>query len=281
MYYPKKHKKFNSTNIQVGQGYSVIGNTQDALDSQESKKELTKAQVKAQQLLQDALIQVEQTINNAQAEAAAILEQAKQDAVNIQAKAQETGQKLGYDSGYQAGFNQSIEETQNILASAETVINGAYKAQKEILQNTEKEMLTLVVAIAKKVIQKELKMQKDIILKITEQAIKELKDREVVKIMVNPEIVGLMQKASPILQKKITGLEVIKIMEDKSIPVGGVIVESPTGKIDGQIDTQLEEIYNQLLDEAATNPVLLNIPEQKAIPQENLNDVFNPKQPDQ
>lgn len=264
----------------MGEGYSIIGNTQDALESQESKKQLTQAQMKAQQLIQDALIQVEQTINEAQAEAAAILEQAKQDAINIQARAQETGQKLGFDSGYQAGFNQSIEETQNILASAETVINGAYQAQKEILQNTEKEMLTLVVAIAKKVIQKELKMQKDIILKITEQAIKELKDREVVKIMVNPQVVELMKKASPILQQRINGLEVIKIIEDKSIPVGGVIVESPSGKIDGQIDTQLDEIYNKLIDEASTNPVMLKLPENKAIPQENLKDIFNPKQPE-
>ncbi|MEW5819603.1 MAG: FliH/SctL family protein [Cyanobacteriota bacterium] len=270
-------KKFRGNIVQYGQAYNILGKQEDDLSTQESQQQLSKAQIEAQKLLQNALLQVEQTINNAQEEAANILEQAKQDAVNIQAQAQETGQQLGFNQGYQAGFNQSIEETKNIIESAETIINGAYQAQKEILKNTEKEMVRLIIAISKKVIQKELKIQPDIILKLTESAIKDLKERETVKLMLNPNSIQLLKKASPILIKKINSLETIKIIEDKSIPEGGVIVESAASKIDACVETQIEEILNKLMEEATVNPVLLNLPDSKALPKENLKNIFEQK----
>lgn len=280
MDYLSRQKKLRGDVVQYGSSFNVLGKQEDDLSTTESKKHLSKAQLEAQKLLQNALIQVEETINKAQAEASQILEQAKQDAATIQAQAQETGQKLGFDTGYQAGYNQAIEETNNIITSAETIINGAYNAQREILLNTEKEMLALIIAICKKIINKELKTQPDIILRLTEAAIKELRERELVKIFVNPQTVDLIKKASPILVKRINSLETIKIIEDKSIPIGGVIVESSSGKIDAQIDTQLEEIYNKLLDESIINPVMLDIPEIKNAPNQNLKDIFNPPEPD-
>ena len=218
-------------------------------------------------------------LRKAQAEAGAILEQAKQDAINIQTQAQETGQEMGYDAGYQAGYNQAIEEASNIISSAETVIKGAYQSQKEILHNTEKEMLALIIAIAKKVIHKEIKTQPDIILRLTEAAIRELKERDVVKLMINPQSVELLTKASPLLIKRINSLEVLKIIDDISVPVGGVIVESISGKIDAQADTQIDEIYNKLLDEALKNPTKLNIPDNKTMQTENVNNIIKNKAP--
>lgn len=274
-----KKSKLNGNIIQYGQSYNIIGRLEDDLGSDTAKKQLTKAQSEAQKLIQNALIQVEGTIAKAQAEAEAILEQAKDAAVNIQAQALETGQQLGYDEGYQAGYNQAIEEASNIISSAETVILGAYQSQKEILQNTEKEMLALIIAIAKKVIHKEIKTQPDIILRLTEAAIRELKERDVVRLMINPQSVELLTKASPLLIKRINSLEVLKIIDDKSVPVGGVIVESISGKIDAQAETQIDEIYNKLLDEASKNPMQLNIPENKTVQTQNVNDIIQNQPP--
>jgi flagellar assembly protein FliH len=254
----KSNRKLNSSLVQYGKAYTIIASQEDNLASEESRKHLTKAQTEAQKLLQDALLQVDQTINNAQAEAAMILEQAQAEAQKIQNQAQEAGQQMGYDAGYQAGYNQAVEEAVSIISSAETIINGAYQAQGEILKNTENEMVRLVIAIAKKVIQKEIKMQPDIILRLTEAAIKELKDREEVKVMINPKQINMLTKASELFIKRINALKILKIVEDKSVPENGVIVESSSGKIDGRIDSQLEEIYNKLLDEAAANPAILD-----------------------
>jgi flagellar assembly protein FliH len=279
--YSGKTKKLNSGIVKYGNAYTIVSSQEDNLSSEEAQKHLSKAQTEAQKLLQDALIQVDQTINNAQSEAAAILEQAQTEAEKIQAQAQEAGQQMGYDAGYQEGYNQAVEEANSIICSAETIINGAYQAQKDILMNTEKEMLGLITAIARKVIQKEVKMQPDIILRMTEAAIRELKEREVVKIMVNPKTVALMTKASDILIKRINSLNTIKIIEDKSVPEGGVIVESPDGKIDASIDTQLEEIYNKLIDEAMTNPAPIDIQKAKTLSQDDVNKYINQNNPDE
>lgn len=268
-------KKFSAEMIQYGKEYNIIGKQEDDLASAESKQHLTKAQTQAQKLLQDALIQVEQTIAQAQEEAANILKQAQTDAANIQIQAQEIGQKMGFDAGYQDGYNQATEEAQNIIRSAETIVNGAYQSQKEILMNTEKDMLALIIAISKKVINKELRMQPDIILRLTEAAIKELKEREVVKLIVNPQSVVILKNASNALKQRINSLEIIKIIEDKSVPIGGVIVESASGKIDAQIDTQLEEIYNRLLDEATNNPAFINVQEAKSLPAQKITNFIN------
>lgn len=270
-----KLKKFNASQVTVGNSFNIIARTDDDVLSQESKKELTKAQSEAQKLMQEALIKVEEIIAQAQSEAAEILEQAKQDAINIQASAQETGQQIGFETGYQTGYNQSVEQTVGIITSAETIINGAYQAQREILLNSEKEMLDLIITICRKVILKELKTQPDILLRMTEAAIKELKEREMVRLMVNPECVNLLTKASPLLVKRITGLQTIKIIEDRSVPPTGVIVESISGKIDGQVDTQLEEILTKLMDEAIANPAPIDLPDPKQMPTENIKQILD------
>lgn len=272
-----KSKKITASQVKLGNSYDIISLPDDDPFSEESRKELTKAQSEAQKLMQDALIKVEEIFTQAQNEAALLLEQAKEDSINIQAKAQENGQQIGFKSGYQAGYNQSIEESVNIIANAEIIVNGAYQAQKEILLNTEKDMLELIISICKKIIVKELKTQPDIILRMTEAAIKELKEREMVRLTVNPQCVNILTKASPLLIKRINALQSIKIIEDKSVPTSGVIVESVSGKIDAQLETQLEEIYNKLLDEAITNPTEVVLPEPKSMPTGNIKKLLDNK----
>lgn len=256
--------------VQYGQTYNILARETDDLNSPESKKELTKAQSEAQKMLQQALIQMEQTIQNAQQKAQEILNQAQMDAELIQQQAQEMGQQQGFDEGYQAGYNQAIQESLNIIEASETIINGAYQAQKEIMINSEREMIELITAIAKKIIHKELKTQPDIIIKLTESAIRELKDRDLVKVIVNPQNVEILQLAAQELKEKISSLEVIKIIEDRNIPMGGVIVESVSGKIDAQVDVQLEEIYNKLIDESIVNPALIEVSEPKMPPAQSI-----------
>lgn len=262
-----KSQKITGQIVQYGNSYNIVGSVDEDINSEASKRHLSKAQIEAEKLIQKALMQVDETINQAQQEANDILEQAKEDAVKIQAQAQETGQKMGYDAGYEAGYNQSIGEASSIIASAETIVKGAYQSQKEILLSTEREMLNLVLAISKKVINRAFNNQPEIILRLIDITIRELKEHEEVKLIINPKNVELIKKASDLLKNQINGLHAIKIIEDKSIPITGVIVESSSGKIDAQIESQLEEIYNKLLDEAAKNPANIPIKQQNPIQQ--------------
>lgn len=265
MQFKKKNpnKKITGHLVQYGETYNIAADGVHNQTNEFVKEQLDQAHSEAQKMLQEALLQVEQIIAKAENDASQILQQAQQEATNIQAKAQEVGQQIGYDQGYQAAYNQAVEEAQAIITSAETVITGAYQAQTEILMETEKRMLGLIVSIAKKVINTEITIQPGIILRITEAAIRELKDRDVVKIMVHPACVDMLTKASEILRQRVSALKVIKIIEDKSLPINGVIVESNSGRIDASIDTQVEEIFNRFLREAQNNPAQIQINQQQ------------------
>lgn len=212
--------------------------------------------------LSEAAIEAQKIISKAQENAEIIIKEAENKAQEMFNQAQEEALKAGYTSGYEAGLNQIQIDFINQIKAVETVAKSSFAVKKEIITSAEQELIKLSITIAEKLVRQKLEIQPELILSIVKAAINEIKDKEEIKIIVNPAVTNCLCEFSESLKQDFQGLEKIKIVEDKTIPLEGVIVESLESRIDARLDSQINEISKKLLKEAAENPVLNEIPKE-------------------
>ena len=83
--------------------------------------------------------------------------------------------------------------------------------------------------------------------KITLDAIKLLNDKETITIIVNPKLVDNINKLVPNFKSAFPKLETLKILEDNSLSPDGVIVETPSTRLDSRISAQIAEITEKMI----------------------------------
>lgn len=219
-----------------------------------------------EQILNTAKQQAEAIIAQAQAQANEIIQNATQQSesmvAEIQKQAHETGFQNGYNDGYQNGFNQISNELANQVKTVEVLAKATFDVKKEIIISSEKDIIELTIAIAEKIIKTKLDLAPEILIQIVKSAISDLKEKEHVKISINPENAVHLYQYSEILKELINGLKNLKIIEDKTVPIDSFIVESIDSRIDAGIKTQINEITRELITEAQQNPSLEDIPEE-------------------
>ena len=221
---------------------------------------VTRQEVKLQKMLQDAESQQNEILENANKQANKIIEDAKLQASAIIDEAHkkaitdsEITKKQGYDEGYKQGLSDGNEQFKKdaelALTSLETIASSSFEMKQTILNSADKDIVELLIAIADKVCHKA--FDEEMLLKITTEAIKQLKDKEEITIIINPELADRISKFSNHFREKISQLKSIKIIEDSSLSCDGTIVESPLSRVDARISSKINEIAEQLMNGAS------------------------------
>lgn len=157
----------------------------------------------------------------------------QQQQVELEAKFEE-GRQRGI-----ADAEASFSQTAQALASAcEEIAN----LKKKMLERSQSDMLRLVFAIAERVVQADLQIDKDVITRTVKQAITLAVSAEEFHIKVNPEDLQVVNDHKPLFIASLSGLSNIEFVPDESVTRGGCIVESPLGRVDATMEAQLEAI---------------------------------------
>lgn len=136
-----------------------------------------------------------------------------------------------------------LNDTAQTLASAIADISCL---RETILTNSTDDMLRLVMAISRQVIQLEIETREDVILTIIIKALHaSIKDDEF-HLKINPDDFQVVTENKPLFLASISGLKNITFEADPSISRGGCLVESTLGKVDATIETKLDELFKQL-----------------------------------
>ncbi len=177
-------------------------------------------------------------------------------------KGNEEGLKLGQEEGYRQGFKKAEEE----FESRKTELEAEYQkkldtAQKQIsalleaIENKKSEILTdfeedlegLSIAIARKVVQKELSTDETALRSIIENVLEPYRNQAWVKISISPADAPKLMKADQSIALDLHKIsDNIKIVPDPNLNEGGCLVELPDRLIDAGTDTQLNEIKTKL-----------------------------------
>ena len=150
----------------------------------------------------------------------------------------------GLEDGYKAGN----EEAQRLVERIHKMIEAVQAKRQEILDNTEQQIVNLVILIARKVVKIMSENQKSVIMSNVLQALKKVKGSGDVTLRVNLADVKLTTEHIKDFIRQVENIKNISVVEDSSVEKGGCIVETDFGAIDARISSQLNELETQILN---------------------------------
>ena len=192
---------------------------------------------------------------DAETEAAQIVEKAKAEAAQIVAEAQAQHDKIvsearneGFEQGSAEGYDKGKAEVERLIERMHKVLEAVMQRREEILQDTETQIVELVILMARKVIKILSENQKNVIMANTVAALRKVKTRGNVTLRVNIEDVKLTTAHADEFIQHVENVQGITVQEDSAVEKGGCIVETDFGAIDARISSQLTELENKILE---------------------------------
>jgi len=162
----------------------------------------------------------------------------------------ERAKRESFSKGYSDGIKEGAEGERKKLFQVAEVLANAMKEldrlKKEILEGNEEKILNLVFAVAEKVIHQEVKTNKDFVYDVLKSAIKQVIDKEGIKVRLNPEDYRYLLEINPGIIDSFDDIRNMSFVEDNSIGRGGVVIETSSGEVDARLDQQLHEVRKAL-----------------------------------
>lgn len=144
------------------------------------------------------------------------------------------------------GFAEGVESRKPEFLAALSAMAGVTReigeVRKRIFSEVEEQMLGLACAIAEKVIHTEVSTNNEIVLAVLRDAVKNVMDRDGIKIRLNPDDLRFITEMNPDFLQGISGLKNMTFEGDAGIQRGGVILETISGEVDARLEEQLTEI---------------------------------------
>jgi flagellar assembly protein FliH len=146
------------------------------------------------------------------------------------------------ERGLAEGMRTAEQAYREKLSRLDAMAAAAQVERAEFFDRMEPELVRLSVAIAEKIIGQEMAMRPEVVVDIVRAAMRRLRDREQLRVSVNPTDIEQVRVARDDLISAVDGVRKLEITEDRRVSPGGCVIESQNGTLDARIDTQLAEI---------------------------------------
>lgn len=217
--------------------------------------DLVSAREEATKILQETGIMVKELLDSARKQVEENLQQAREEAENIVLEARDEVDALkehAKEDGYRQGFDKAMQEAnaqaEDIKAQARKTLEAAREQHDNIINEAEKDIITLVTSVAQKIIGCELTTRPELVGGIVRAAILKATDREELVIRVNPEDLEYVNSLNEELRKDTQGMRSLRIISDSIISRGGCMVETSNGSVDATLERQLSEIREAFME---------------------------------
>ena len=238
--------RIKSNEIQIGNSYVLpIEQSNVTLQQAKVKKIIEETDAKAQQILSGAENKSNIIIETANNEAQRIIEEARKKAEQEYEEIKQQAYNEGFSKGEEDGLLKFKDDANQAIQSLETLAFSAFNLKKNIIDSASLDIVELVSAISDKICHAN--FDSKMLYQITLDAIKLLREKENITIIVNPILVENINKIADNFKEEFPKLESIKIIEDNSISPDGVIVETLSSRLDSRISTQIAEITQKML----------------------------------
>lgn len=195
--------------------------------------------------VEDALDNVQDTREVARRDAEGIIAEAEARAQALMEKAR----KQGYADGLEAGMEEMRARYSIAARTIESVSQRIVEQADELMRHTDVEIVKLAIAVAEKVMRREVDQNPQAVLPVVREAIVCAEGSRAVVLRVNPEDLGVVIAAQEDLLSVSVSLRQLDIVEDSRIQRGGCMIEMEVGSVDARIDNQIREIEQAFLKE--------------------------------
>jgi len=199
--------------------------------------------------------EAEAALANAKAEAEKIINDAQQLAEKLETETRQTlddektaALNQAREEGINKGYAEGKAEVDRLVERTHVVLERAQDKRHEILEQTEEEIINLVLLMVRKIVKVISENQRDVVISNVIEALKKVKDRGNINIRVNLADLKLTTEHTKEFIQQLEGVKSVTVAEDSSVDSGGCIIESDFGEIDARIASQLAELEAKILE---------------------------------
>lgn len=216
-------------------------------------------EAEARAVVEQAREQARRIVAAAEEQARVLGEQATRDAaaarVEARTKGFEEGRRDGFSKGLAEGREKgNAEATKKVTDAASTVgntlvalVNDLETRRSALLEECRREVLRLAMRVAERVVRREVNLDTGLIERTVTRAVELTAQKTDIEIRVNPADLEAVQRFLPELARKFAGLAVGRVFPDEAVLRGGCVLRSSEGTVDANIATQMEELEKLLL----------------------------------
>jgi flagellar biosynthesis/type III secretory pathway protein FliH len=165
------------------------------------------------------------------------------------------GLEKGFNEGEKTGCERAAQKLEPVLDSLRQALLQLQTLRQETYQRIEKEVVELALAIARKVICREIAVDKAVVVCVAREALAKVEGPGKITLKLNPSDLQFINETKYQLSDMIGNIDNITLEPEGSIQSGGCVVETDLGQIDARIEHQLqavEESFRTALEKAST-----------------------------
>jgi len=149
----------------------------------------------------------------------------------------------GYSAGEKAGYEMGIKKAEVVLSQLENLIKELENIKERYILENDKKIVALSIAIARKIIEKEIEESSETLLNMLHNAIKKIERQEKIKITINPTMQEIIER----FKREILDMyPKISVDIDPNVSKDFIKVESDMEEIIINIEEELFEISKKL-----------------------------------
>jgi flagellar assembly protein FliH len=150
----------------------------------------------------------------------------------------------GYAQGERAGAEASAARSEAMLRRFAQTLDELRGLRKEILRRTEREVVELALAIARRIVQREVSLDAELVVAMARVALDRLGEITTASIRLHPDdhAAALGTRGASTLAS-----HGVAVVADPSVARGGCVVQSDAGAIDVGVAAQIDELTHVLL----------------------------------
>ena len=152
----------------------------------------------------------------------------------------------GFEAGKQAGFQAGLVEGRDTLERLSSLLEALERERAEWIRRWQEEMVQLCLAVAQRIVLREISLDPLARLKVVEAGLGKLKESQRVDVRVASSEFGALREALPGLCERLGAQGRVRVLEDAGLQPGDVVFETDTCEVDGRIRTALEAIEEAL-----------------------------------
>lgn len=154
----------------------------------------------------------------------------------------------GFAQGEKAGAEAAGKRAEVMLRRLTETLEELTSLRAQMIHQTEHQMVELALAVARRVVHREISLDRDLLVAMARVALDRLGESARVTVRFNPEDFEIIAASAD----HWSGTNVT-VVADARISRGGCRVESDLGVMDAGVDGQIQEIARALLGDAAEN----------------------------
>ena len=157
------------------------------------------------------------------------------------------GKAQGLNEGQDTGLELGTQKIEPLISAIKEALIQLNTIREETYLQLEKEVVELALAIAQKVICREIATDKETVVCVAKEALAKVDDPGKVKIKMNPADLEFINQTKYQLANLIPDVNHVTFEAEENIQSGGCIIETELGEIDARIEKQLQAVKESFL----------------------------------